>query len=77
MKPTKEQIEEYIKCAHADLGPLSMEPWVEWCDNLLRSAVDAKPIAWMLRYDSGLVEFSEKEPPVAMSDLRVTPLYAA
>ena len=36
-----------------------------------------KPVVWMLQYDSGLVEFMDHKPPVKMSDLKVTPLYAA
>ena len=38
-KPTREQVEKYIKYADAELGPECEDEWVEWCRQVLRAAV--------------------------------------
>lgn len=39
-KPTPEQVEKYIDYADSELGPACCEEWVEWCRQVLRTAVE-------------------------------------
>jgi hypothetical protein len=40
--PTPEQIERYIKCADADLGPECVDAWVETIRHILRDIVTGR-----------------------------------
>ena len=54
MKPTKKQIENYIKCADDELGPESVEDWVKDVRAVLRQwADDTFPRRFSSKYAIG------------------------